>query len=175
MFINISRVKKGEKIFNFEKKWEDFNIEFDLINEFIDPVLINIEANFNKQELQLNINIKSQLIMQCARCLENFDYNVNLQFIKVFKLKELDEYYTKQNKNEDFEIIKPTTETVNIYNDIRDYIILSFPMKPLCKEDCKGLCARCGKNLNYEKCICKKEIDPRLLVFKQLLIGQGGK
>jgi uncharacterized protein len=45
---------------------------------------------------------------------------------------------------------------------IRQYIITAMPMKPLCKEDCAGLCATCGKDLNKVKCSCtQEEIDPR--------------
>ena len=49
-------------------------------------------------------------------------------------------------------------------------IIVNLPMKHLCKEDCKGICYKCGKNLNEGKCDClEKEIDPRLAVLAELL------
>ncbi len=49
-------------------------------------------------------------------------------------------------------------------------VLLSFPMKHLCKEDCKGICSKCGKNLNDGKCDCpEKEIDPRLAALADLL------
>lgn len=48
-------------------------------------------------------------------------------------------------------------------------IFLSLPSKLLCSEDCKGLCPRCGKNLNDGPCDCQPEVDPRLAVLKQLL------
>lgn len=48
--------------------------------------------------------------------------------------------------------------------------IVSLPMKHLCKEDCKGICFKCGKNLNEGKCECpEKEIDPRLAALAELL------
>ena len=47
--------------------------------------------------------------------------------------------------------------------------VLSMDTKLLCKEDCKGLCCRCGKNLNDGPCDCQPEVDPRLAVLKQLL------
>ena len=48
--------------------------------------------------------------------------------------------------------------------------IVSLPMKHLCKEDCKGICFKCGKNLNEGKCDCpQKEIDPRLAALAELL------
>lgn len=48
-------------------------------------------------------------------------------------------------------------------------VALNLPTKFLCKEDCKGICFGCGKNLNFEECRCKPEIDPRLAVLQQLL------
>ncbi len=49
-------------------------------------------------------------------------------------------------------------------------VIVSLPMKHLCKEDCKGICSKCGKNLNEGKCDCKeKEIDPRFAALAELL------
>jgi len=48
--------------------------------------------------------------------------------------------------------------------------IVSLPMKHLCSEDCKGICSKCGKNLNEGKCDCPdREIDPRLAVLADLL------
>jgi uncharacterized protein len=47
---------------------------------------------------------------------------------------------------------------------------MEFPLRFLCKEDCKGLCQRCGKNLNEGECGCEtKEFDPRLAPLKALL------
>ena len=48
---------------------------------------------------------------------------------------------------------------------VRTDIVLNLPFVFLCREDCKGICAGCGKMLNYENCICEKEIDPRLAVL----------
>ena len=47
--------------------------------------------------------------------------------------------------------------------------VLSMDSKFLCREDCKGLCCRCGKNLNDGPCGCQPDVDPRLAVLKQLL------
>ena len=49
-------------------------------------------------------------------------------------------------------------------------VVLEFPSKFLCKDDCKGICQKCGINLNHEQCCCTdKPIDPRLAVLKDLL------
>jgi uncharacterized protein len=53
-------------------------------------------------------------------------------------------------------------DKIDIKSDVREFALLSIPMKKLCKEDCKGLCYKCGKDLNKEQCTCSaEEIDPR--------------
>jgi uncharacterized protein len=50
-----------------------------------------------------------------------------------------------------------TGEVIDLESIIREQIILTLPLKPLCSEDCRGLCTRCGVNLNQERCACKAE------------------
>ena len=52
---------------------------------------------------------------------------------------------------------------------MREELLLFFPTKMLCKPDCKGLCCKCGKNLNDGPCDCQKDVDPRLESLLQLL------
>lgn len=52
---------------------------------------------------------------------------------------------------------------------VREQVLLALPMDTLCKEDCKGLCAQCGTNLNEQQCSCEtKQVDPRLAVLKNI-------
>ena len=70
-------------------------------------------------------------------------------------------------------LVKPLCEdgTVDIDADIAEAFLLELPMRHLCKEDCPGLCPKCGKRLAEGDCGCKneKEIDPRLKVLQKLL------
>lgn len=58
---------------------------------------------------------------------------------------------------------------LDIQEAVRQYILLSLPMKPLCKSDCRGLCARCGANLNERPCDCAEPRDARWAPLKKLL------
>ncbi|WDU84060.1 YceD family protein [Caloramator sp. Dgby_cultured_2] len=65
-----------------------------------------------------------------------------------------------------------TEDRINLEDMIIDNIILSYPAKILCSDDCKGLCPVCGKNLNEGQCECLKDvIDPRLEALKQFFKG----
>ena len=72
----------------------------------------------------------------CARCLEPVE------------MKRVQHFY------HDFEV-NPNTEYIDLGDDIRQELILTSTPIVLCKEDCKGLCPRCGVNLNCEKCECR--------------------
>ncbi len=74
--------------------------------------------------------------------------------------------------NTDDEIIEIADMQLDITALCTDEVVLSLPMKHLCKEDCKGICQTCGKNLNEGECGCKSDTqDPRLSVLAQLLKG----
>ena len=65
-----------------------------------------------------------------------------------------------------FELVEDRADLDDI---LTTAFVLNMDQKLLCREDCKGLCFRCGKNLNEGPCGCKKELDPRLAVLGQLL------
>ncbi len=58
---------------------------------------------------------------------------------------------------------------VDLAGLLREDVLLDLPWKFLCREDCKGLCPRCGKNLNEGPCTCSPEVDPRMEALRELL------
>lgn len=69
--------------------------------------------------------------------------------------------------NDDFLVVENLK--LDVDELIRSDVLLSLPTKFLCKEDCKGLCAKCGANLNLGDCDCAKEVDPRLSALLELM------
>ena len=62
-------------------------------------------------------------------------------------------------------------ETIDLGQLMREQFYLALPMKPLCREDCQGLCPQCGTNLNRGTCTCRDNwIDPRLAALKEIRI-----
>jgi uncharacterized protein len=100
--------------------------------------LLNVKAHLEKVDnfIIANTHIKAEFGFLCARCLE--------------ELSSTEERSYKF----DFEI-GPTTESIDLGEEIRQEMILSNPAKVLCRKDCKGICPQCGANLNKEKCKCK--------------------
>lgn len=110
--------------------------------------------------IYLDAKVQGVIKLECSRCLERFPYNIDL---------EIHEKLTNAPENKDEEIIFIENDSVNICEIVENNIIVSLPIKRLCKEDCKGLCPICGTNLNVSTCNCHEDnIDPRLEKLKEL-------
>lgn len=93
----------------------------------------------------------------CSRCLGDFDQELPVNFDEEFLLQ-----------SEEGAFVIDEYRQIDLSEVARQYTLLAEPMKPLCREDCAGLCSHCGSNLNQGVCDCKKEIDPRLAVLASL-------
>ncbi|MBR5869599.1 MAG: DUF177 domain-containing protein [Clostridia bacterium] len=103
----------------------------------------------------------------CARCLADVEDTVRFLCEKTVA-DEKGLLRLENTENDDYVQIKGGK--LDLDAPICDEILLSFPMRILCSEDCKGLCAGCGADLNREACRCtKKEVDPRLAKLAALL------
>lgn len=99
----------------------------------------------------------------CDRCASAFDREIHFP-INVVLVTEM-----ANEENEDEWVFPLEGDSANLDDIVRTVFVLNLDSKLLCKEDCKGLCHRCGKNLNEGPCNCQKELDPRFAALKQLL------
>lgn len=99
----------------------------------------------------------------CDRCAGEFQRDVEFP-IDVVLVTEL-----SNEDNEDEWVFPLEGDCADLEEIVRTVFVLNFDSKLLCKEDCKGLCCKCGKNLNEGPCNCRKELDPRFAALQQLL------
>ena len=99
----------------------------------------------------------------CDRCAESFDREVHFPLDVVLVTEMANE------ENEDEWVFPLEGDSADLDDIVRTVFVLNLDSKLLCKEDCAGLCHRCGKNLNDGPCNCQKELDPRFAALKQLL------
>ena len=161
MIIKISNLSNGEYYYTFDKKIE----EIELSEPFIGNILVEAKLQKSKRQIVLNADIKAKVIFECDRCDEKFEKELINDYKIVY-------YFSSEINDEeqiDIKYISINTDKIDLSNEVRDYAQLAVPMKKLCKEDCKGLCVTCGKNLNNEDCKCIKEkVDPRWLPLEKL-------
>lgn len=100
---------------------------------------IDVEAHVIKVEQEVFASVRAAGVMdqECARCLAHFEVPLKLK-------TELD-YDVKG------------VRSIEISEDVRQEIMLGYPLKILCREECKGFCPTCGQNLNEKECNCRRQ------------------
>jgi uncharacterized protein len=134
------------------------------------PVSLAFDIQKDKDQFQLAGRVKTVLELPCSRCLEPFTTPVDSAFDLRYQP------HTSNTGEGERPIEEDDLSTAFYENDqidlgqlMREQFYLSLPMKPLCGDNCQGLCPICGTNLNREACDCKRDWeDPRLAVLKTL-------
>ena len=128
-----------------------------------EPVQISGMVRNTAGVLVMTGNISTTIHGICDRCATTFDQDILIP-VDVVLVTEL-----SNEENEDETVFPLEGDSADLEEIVRTIFVLNLDSKLLCKPDCKGLCCRCGKNLNFESCICEKELDPRFAALKQLL------
>ena len=103
-------------------------------------------------------HLAGRLELACSRCLEGFSFPVQGDFdLLLAPGSDTMSGEEEELSAADLDLDFYTGKVIDLENIIREQIILTMPLKPLCSEDCRGLCTRCGANLNQERCVCKTE------------------
>lgn len=131
---------------------------------FIEPIKYEGDIYKVAQDKMIHLHIYYKYEEACGRCLNL--YEIEDKSILTGKLVEETK---EENKDEEENSIYYAEDKLDLTEDVIDTIILNLPMKPLCSKECKGLCSKCGINLNEEQCDCEIEhVDPRFEKLEKL-------
>jgi uncharacterized protein len=122
------------------------------------------------QDIRLRGRIATRLEMVCARCLEPVTQDVKRQFELLYRPVGTDAGKDEMSVTDaEAEIGYYEGEGVLLEDVLREQVLLAAPLKVICRDDCRGLCPHCGKNLNQEKCSCAVPLeDPRWDALKEI-------
>ncbi|MEJ2616908.1 MAG: DUF177 domain-containing protein [Ignavibacteriaceae bacterium] len=161
MFIKISNLRDGEYVYQFNEPVEEIELENPFYNNFTAAVKLSKVNN----QLVLDAELSAHANFECDRCAVRFDMPVNANYRMVYLFSNNSEEPDSLN----ITYLPMDSDKIFLDKDFRDYLMLAIPMKKLCKEDCKGLCYKCGKDLNEGDCDCQKnQIDARWLPLNEL-------
>lgn len=105
--------------------------------------------------------VKAAVGLECSRCLKKFAMTLE---------GRIEEKYRLHAGADGGEEIPFAEDELDFTEKVVESLLLALPMKPLCRENCRGLCPRCGKDLNEGDCACPAdEVDPRLAVLRKLI------
>ncbi len=139
------------------------DLRYGVTNPVSEPVLASGTVRNTAGVLVMTGEITTCIHGICDRCASAFDREIHFP-INVVLVTEM-----ANEENEDEWVFPLEGDSANLDDIVRTVFVLNLDSKLLCKEDCKGLCHRCGKNLNEGPCNCQKELDPRFAALKQLL------
>jgi uncharacterized protein len=131
------------------------------------PVTADLELNKMGKEIVVSGEVTTEVELQCSRCLKIFKRDLELPVEVVYHpLEEIGvEGHGLRDDELDMGFYKG--EELDLKELLREQLLLNIQMKPLCSEECKGLCPRCGTDLNMGQCDCEEEeVDPRLEVLR---------
>ena len=144
----------------FECELETDNLDFPSVRAY--PSRPHAEGRIYNEAgiLRLVGTLTAEMICVCDRCGEEFE-----------SLKEmpLDVTIVEENPEDDPALFTLEGNELDLSALLSTCFILDMETKFLCREDCRGLCPKCGKNLNLGPCGCRKSLDPRFAVLEQLL------
>ncbi len=157
-----------EPIFNNEGMVREFDYSVDLSAEelggtkpFTSPVKVKGSVGNYTGIVELRAKANFVLETSCDRCAKEISVPLETEIFHTL--------VTHLNDESNDELLLINELRFDLDPLITEDIFLELPSKLLCSEDCKGVCPRCGKDLNTGSCSCEKEIDPRLAALKQLL------
>ena len=138
------------------------------------PVDLEFDLHKDKDRFRVVGRLRAELELSCSRCLEPFRLPVDMPLdLRVLAGRRLD----AEEPVEDRDVSEEAVDTSYYRDDVldlnellREQFYLALPMKPLCKEECLGLCPQCGADRNTAPCGCRPAWeDPRLAPLKKLV------
>jgi len=134
------------------------------------PVSLAFDILKDKAHFQLIGTVRTTLELPCSRCVEPFLLPVENAFDLRYQPHAVNTGEGEREiEEDDLTTAFYENDQIDLRELMREQFYLALPMKPLCRDDCKGLCTICGTNRNRGTCDCKREWeDPRLAVLKTL-------
>jgi uncharacterized protein len=165
MIIDVEKMPREGR--NISEDFEFFSAA--LVEEsavFLKPVHAELTVKKVGEEILIKGKIVTSLSLICSRCLVPFESSIDSRFDLVYLPEELD-VMQDQLESDDINKLFYYDGKIDIEEVILEQLNLVFPAKPLCSDDCQGICPVCGKIIRDGECVCvTKNSDPRLKKLK---------
>jgi uncharacterized protein len=167
--LNLARIRTASERFDEVYAPETCSAEGDSF-DVTAPLSLGFDVFKDGHRFRLVGRVETGLKLSCSRCLESFPSPVAAAFDLVYlpRGQNVGEG-ERELADDDFSTAFYDDETIDLVQLVREQLYLALPMKPLCGDDCQGLCPECGTNLNRGSCGCKRDWDdPRLAALRAL-------
>jgi DUF177 domain-containing protein len=166
--LDLNKIRTAEERFEQVYTPEQFGREEDF--RVVEPISLAFDIFKDKRQFRLVGTVKTTLELPCSRCLEPYTLPVDQRFDLRYQPHVLNTGEGEREiEEDDLTTAFYENDEIDLGQLMREQFYLALPMKPLCSDDCKGLCPVCGTNLNRATCDCNQAWDdPRLAALKEL-------
>jgi uncharacterized protein len=139
------------------------------IASFESPVSLDLNVMRSDGEIVLTGTAGVDVTFDCARCLKRYGARLEAPLSILCLLGDGAGGYDGDENSESVVRVAPNSRFIDITGEVRSELMVDLPVKPLCSDDCKGLCPMCGADLNETTCSCRSdEHDSRWDALKKL-------
>ncbi|BCA79820.1 DUF177 domain-containing protein [Desulfuromonas sp. AOP6] len=173
MLLHVDNITKEGLTLEFSEPASSFPVLADMQqrNEVLFAGVIQIHLKISMLDGMVSVSgvVQADVVFHCSRCLVEYATPIQSAFDLTY-VKELPEVEGDDEEievaPEDMGLMLYSGDTIDLREAVQQEVIMALPLRPLCKADCKGLCLKCGGNLNQEVCHC--DTDDFSLKFSAL-------
>jgi uncharacterized protein len=169
MRIELENLEGGKGAFAHVYQPEELNPVDERI-QLTDPAAVTGKVRRSGNEIFVNGHVETRAQVECDRCLKTVDLPVSADFALEYITG--DDYQSSavaELTEAEMSVAVFDGKGIDVDEVVKEQILLAVPTRMLCREDCKGICPECGKDLNTGECQCvKDDIDPRWAALKNL-------
>ena len=165
MKITVSDVKADPKHLSYVEEVEELNQRLGRgVRDFQVAPGMAVDVEYYRAGLDLFFEgtVRGEVVGSCARCLEEYPFSLDRRFALVLTPRVAAGIAKGELSSEELDLGTYTGEEVDLTPLVYEETILALPTRPLCGEGCRGLCTRCGANLNQGPCGCAQAAEPVL-------------
>lgn len=169
MKIELQSLENGKGEFAFEIPADEVGLDHDVVR-LLSPVKLNCRVLTDSERVTAEGEISAITEIDCSRCLEPVQTTHSIDFRSAFvTLERFEDAKEFEITGDDFSVDVFDGISIDPAEIVREQILLTLPEQTFCREDCKGLCPKCGENRNLVDCNCNDtEIDPRWAALKEM-------
>jgi len=172
LLLNLNKIRTAHE--RFDEVYAPDQLGADDDFRVVTPISLGFDIFKDKDQFRLAGRVQTTLELPCSRCLEPFTLPVDQSFdLRYQPHVENTGDGERAIEEDDLTTAFYENDAIDLGQLMREQFFLALPMKPLCRDDCRGLCPNCGINWNNGACDCKQGWeDPRLAALKTLTVDQ---
>jgi uncharacterized protein len=147
----------------------------DGFSRFVEPVQYRVNISRIVDMVEVRGEVESVVDLSCGRCLERytlpFATSFSIAFARQLPACVDDDGEEIELSAEELGLTLLEGDELSLSEPLQEQVLMALPIKPLCRQDCKGICAHCGASLNSEKCSCEEPaFDTRFASLKNFKV-----